>query len=114
MARVKRGITKRRRHKKVLKAAKGFSGAKKNHYRQANENLQKSMVYATRDRRVKKRQFRRHWITNLSIACEKAGLKYSEFIKAMKGKNIELSRPMLYRIAVNDFATFRKIVDFVK
>jgi len=114
MARVKRGITKRKRHKKVLKRAKGFIGAKRKHYRQANENLEKSMIYATRDRKVKKRDFRRHWITNLSIACEKAGLRYSVLIKAMKDKNVVLSRPMLYKIAVEDFETFQKIVEFVK
>ncbi|PIV18475.1 MAG: 50S ribosomal protein L20 [Elusimicrobia bacterium CG03_land_8_20_14_0_80_50_18] len=114
MARVKRGVTKRKSHKKVLKLAKGFKGAKKNHYRQANENLEKSMMYATRDRKVKKREFRSHWITNLSIACEKTGFKYSRFIDALKKKNVTLSRPMLYKIAVNDFETFGKIADFVR
>ena len=114
MARVKRGITKRRRHKKILKQAKGYSGAKKNHYRQANENLERAMAYATRDRKVKKRQFRTNWITNLSIACENTGVKYSRFINDLKKKNIALSRPMLYKIAINDFETFKQIVAFSK
>lgn len=114
MARVKRGKTKRKKHKGILKLAKGNIGAKRSHYRQAKENLEHAMAYATRDRRVKKRAFRAGWINNLSIACEKTGIKYSRFINALKRKNILLSRPMLYKIAVDDFTSFQKIVEFSK
>ncbi|MFH1958443.1 MAG: 50S ribosomal protein L20 [bacterium] len=114
MARVKRGTIKRKKRRKVHKQAKGSIGAKRSHYRQAKENIERAMAYATRDRRVKKRQFRSEWINNLSIACEKEGVKYSRFISALKKKNILLSRPMLYRIAVEDFSAFQKIVAFSK
>ncbi|MCD6422493.1 MAG: 50S ribosomal protein L20 [Elusimicrobia bacterium] len=114
MARVKRGKIKRKKHKKVLKQAKGSRGAKKALYRQAKENMERALAYATRDRRVKKRQFRRLWITNLSIALRNMGMRYSEFIKKLKEKNILLSRPMLYKILLNRKEDFKKIVEAVK
>jgi len=114
MARVKRGKIKRKKHKKVLKQAKGSKGAKKALYRQARENLERALAYSTRDRKVKKRQFRSLWITNLSIALRNMGIKYSEFIKKLKEKNILLSRPMLYKILLNNKEDFKKIVEAVK
>lgn len=114
MARVKRGKTKRRTHKKYLKLAKGAIGAKRKHYRQGRENVERGMAYATRDRRTKKRVFRRHWITNISIACDNLGIRYSDFIKRLKEKNIALSRPILYKILLNNPADFGKIVEAVK
>ncbi|MCD6412943.1 MAG: 50S ribosomal protein L20 [Elusimicrobia bacterium] len=114
MARVKRGKIKRKKHKKILKLSKGAKGAKKNHYRQAKENVARAMAYATRDRRVKKRTFRSRWITNLSIACRNLGMTYSQFIDGLRKKNIRLSRPMLYKIAIEDFETFKKIAEIAK
>ena len=114
MARIKRGTIKRKKHKKILKLSKGARGAKKNHYRQAKENVERAMAYATRDRKVKKRVFRRRWITNLSIACRRLGMSYSRLIDGLKKKNIKISRPILYRIAVEDFETFKKIAEEAK
>ena len=89
MARVKTGIVRRRRHKKILKMARGFFSGRRKHFRKAKEQLERSMVYAFRDRRQKKRDFRRLWITRINAACRLHDISYSRFIKALNKANID-------------------------
>jgi len=100
----------RNRHKKVLKAARGMYGAPSRRYRLAKQKLFKSGVYATRDRRDRKREFRRLWIIRISAACEMRGIRYSQFINALFQANIDLNRKMLSEIAIADPAAFDAIV----
>ena len=109
MARVKTGVVRRRRHKKVLKLARGFYSARHKHFRKAKEQLERSLVYAYRDRRAKKRDFRRLWIIRINAACS-----YSRFINGLKKANIELDRKVLANLAMNDAAAFASIVAEVK
>ncbi|MGN7678274.1 MAG: 50S ribosomal protein L20 [Anaplasma sp.] len=113
MARVKRGVTARARHKKVIALAKGYRGRSKNCYRAALQRLEKAMAYAYRDRRNRKRDFRRLWIVRISAAVRQYGLRYSQFIKGATVCGIELNRKMLAEMAVNDRASFEKIVSTV-
>ncbi len=99
MVRVKRGVTKRRRRKKVIAQAKGYRWGRKSKYRLAKQALMKALTYAYRDRRVKKREFRRLWQIQIQAACRERGKKYSEFIHALKQKNIELDRKVLANLA---------------
>ena len=110
MSRVKRGVTTHARHKKVLKMSKGFIGRSSNCYRIALERLEKSLQYAYRDRRNKKRDFRRLWITRINAAAREHGLKYSELIHKLSVAHIAIDRKMLAEIAVNDKAAFAKVV----
>jgi len=114
MPRVKRGVTARARHKKVLDLAKGFRGRRKNVYRIAKQAVMKAGQYAYRDRRVKKREFRALWITRINAAVRQAGMSYSVFMNGMKKANIDIDRKMLADMAVHDAAAFAKIVDQVK
>ncbi len=109
--RVKKGITKRRRHKKYLKEAKGYSHAKSHRFRVAKNQVEKSQQYATRDRKAKKREMRRQWITSINSACVERGIKYSKFISGLKKAKIALDRRMLSRIAIEDPKTFDKLTD---
>jgi large subunit ribosomal protein L20 len=114
MARVKRGTTTHARHKKVLKQSKGFYGRTHSTYRAALERLEKSLQYAYRDRRVKKRDFRALWIQRINAATREHGLTYSRFINGLKKAGIEMDRKVLSAIAYDDPATFKAIVDKVQ
>ena len=114
MARVKTGVVRRRRHKKVLKLARGFYSARHKHFRKAKEQLERSLVYAYRDRRAKKRDFRRLWIIRINAACRLNDISYSRFINGLKKANIELDRKVLANLAMNDAAAFASIVEEVK
>ncbi len=114
MPRVKRGVTARARHKKVLALAKGFRGRRKNVFRIAKQAVMKAGQYAYRDRRTRKRVFRRLWIARINAATRSAGLTYSKFIAGMKKANIELDRKVLADLAVRDPAAFGSIVEKAK
>jgi large subunit ribosomal protein L20 len=114
MPRVKRGVTARARHKKILALAKGFRGRRKNVYRIAKEAVMKAGQYAYRDRRNRKRVFRRLWIARINAASRSLGLTYSKFMAGIKKASIEVDRKMLADMAVNDPAAFGSIVDKVK
>jgi large subunit ribosomal protein L20 len=110
MARVKRGTTTHARHKKVLKQSKGFYGRTSTTYRAALERLEKSLQYAYRDRRVKKREFRGLWIQRINAAVREHGLTYSRFIDGLNKAGIEMDRKVLAAIAYDDPASFAAIV----
>jgi large subunit ribosomal protein L20 len=114
MARVKRGTTTHARHKKVLDQSKGFVGRSSTNYRIALERLEKSLQYAYRDRRNKKREFRALWIQRINAAVREQGLTYSQFIFGLKQANIELDRKVLAAIAFDDAETFTGIVKQVQ
>ncbi len=114
MARVKRGVTTHARHKKVLKASKGFRGRSSTNYRIALERLEKSLQYAYRDRRQKKRDFRGLWIQRINAAVREHGITYSRFIAGLKETGIELDRKVLAAIAYDDPAAFSQVVQQVQ
>ena len=114
MARVKRGTTTHARHKKVLKASKGFYGRTSTTYRAALERLEKSLQYAYRDRRNKKRDFRGLWIQRINAAVREHGLTYSRFIDGLNKAGIEIDRKVLAAIAYDDAASFAEIVKKVQ
>jgi large subunit ribosomal protein L20 len=114
MARVKRGVTTHARHKKVLEQSKGFVGRSSTNYRIALERLEKSLQYAYRDRRVKKREFRGLWITRINAAVREHGLTYSRFIDGLGKAGIEMDRKVLAAVAYDDPATFKAIVEKVQ
>ena len=114
MARVKTGIVRRRRHKKILKMARGFYSARRKHFRKAKEQLERSLVYAFRDRRQKKRDFRRLWITRINAACRLNDISYSRFINALNQANINLDRKILADMAMNDPEAFATVVKQAK
>lgn len=106
MPRVKTGVVRRRRHKKVLKLARGFYSGRRKHFRKAKEQLERSLVYAFRDRKQKKREFRKLWIIRINAACRLNGMNYSNFMNGLKRANIELDRKILADMAMNDAAAF--------
>ena len=114
MARVKRGVQARRRHKKVLARAKGYYGARSRVYRVAVQAVMKAGQYAYRDRRVKKREFRRLWIARINAGARLNGLSYSRLINGLKLANVEIDRRVLADIAMQDGASFAKIVERAK
>ncbi len=114
MPRVKRGVTARARHKKVLDQAKGFRGRRKNVFRIAKQAVMKAGQYAYRDRRAKKRVFRALWITRINAAVRERGMSYSVFMNGMKKAAIEIDRKVLADMAVHDAIAFGKIVEQVK
>ena len=114
MARVKRGVTTHARHKKVLAQSKGFVGRSSTNYRIALQRLEKSLQYAYRDRRVKKREFRGLWIQRINAAVREHGLNYSRFIAGLKASGIEMDRKVLAAIAYDDPASFGEIVKKVQ
>ncbi len=111
MARVKGALTTRKRHKKILKLAKGYRGAKSKLYRTANEAVMKSLVYAYIGRKQKKRDFRRMWIARISAAAKMNGINYSKFMNGLKKANIDINRKMLSEIAIADPAAFTALVE---
>ncbi|MBQ6795150.1 MAG: 50S ribosomal protein L20 [Clostridia bacterium] len=114
MARVKGALNTRKHHKKVLKLAKGYRGGKSKLYRTANQAVMKSMSYAYVGRKLKKRDFRKLWITRISAACKMNGINYSRFMNGLKKANVEINRKMLSEIAINDAAAFTKLVETAK
>jgi large subunit ribosomal protein L20 len=114
MARTKGGYVTRRSHKKVLKLTKGQWGSKHLLFRRANEAMMKSLWYAYRDRRQRRRQLRVLWIARINAAARSNGMSYSRLIPALKKSNIELDRKILADLAVRDSATFAAIVDSVR
>ncbi len=114
MPRVKTGIVRRKRHKKVLSEAKGYRGSIKTNYRKANEAVKKAMAYATEHRKLKKRTMRELWIIRINAATRAQGLSYSRFMSGLKKLNIELDRKVLAELALNNQAEFNALVDKVK
>jgi len=114
MVRVKRGVAKRKRKKKIIKKAKGYLAARHKKYRAAKEAILKAGVYAYRDRRVKKREFRKLWIQRINAACRQHGLTYGKFINGLKKAKIKLDRKILADLAVKHSKTFKKIVETIK
>lgn len=114
MPRIKRGTTASKRRKKVIKTAKGYRWRRKSNYRAAKEAVIKAGKYAYRDRRAKKRTFRRLWILRLNNAVREHGLKYSDFIKLLKDKKIELDRKVMSEMAVENPKEFAKFIEKVK
>jgi large subunit ribosomal protein L20 len=114
MSRVKNSVATRARRKKVIKLAKGYFGRKSTVFRTANQAVMKSAMYAYRDRRAKKRDFRKLWITRINAAARMNGTTYSRLMDALKKNNIELNRKVLADMAVNDAAAFTKLVEKVK
>ncbi|MCK9225124.1 MAG: 50S ribosomal protein L20 [Candidatus Muirbacterium halophilum] len=114
MPRVKRAMISRNRKKKLFKRAKGFRMARKNVLKVAHEAVMKALNYAYRDRRAKKRDFRRLWITRINTAARNSGMSYSKLINGLKKANIDINRKMLADLAVNDPKTFENIVNTAK
>ena len=114
MARIKDGVTAHRRHKHILKLAKGYRGSKSKLFKKANETVMKALYYARRDRRAKKREFRQLWIARINAATRANGLSYSRFICGLTKAGIELDRKVLADLAVNDAAAFAKLVETAK
>jgi len=114
MARVKRGVQARRRHKKVIGKAKGYYGARRKTFKVANQAVTKAGQYAYRDRRQRKRQFRALWIQRINAAARFHGLSYSRLIDGLRKAQIEVDRKMLAELAVNDEAGFAKLAEQAK
>lgn len=114
MARIKRAVNAHKKRRKVLKLAKGYWGAKSKQYRTASEQVRRSLRYAYEGRKMRKRDFRRLWITRINAACRLNGMSYSAFINGLKKKNIEVNRKMLADLAVNDAAAFAQLVEIAK
>ncbi|HHY18486.1 MAG TPA: 50S ribosomal protein L20 [Firmicutes bacterium] len=114
MARVTSGVTNRKRHKKVLKQAKGYYGSKHKLYRPANEQVMKSMWYSYVHRRTKKREYRRLWITRINAAARTHGMSYSAFMGGLKKAGVEVNRKMLADMAVKDSVGFEQLVEVAK
>ena len=111
MSRVKRGVTAHRRHKRVLAEVEGFHGGRKNRIRQAMHVLWKKWIYAYEGRKLRKRDFRRLWITRINAACRMNGTTYSVLMNALKKNGIELDRKVLAEMAVSDAATFKQLTE---
>ena len=114
MARVKGAMMSRKRRNKVLKMAKGYWGAKSKHFKMANQQVMKSLTYAYTGRRLKKRDFRRLWITRISAACKMNGMNYSTFMHGLKTAGVAIDRKMLAELAVNNEGAFKQLVEMAK
>ena len=114
MARVKGAMMTRKRRNKILKMAKGYWGAKSKHFKMANQQVMKSLTYAYVGRRLKKRDFRKLWITRISAACKMNGMNYSTFMHGLKVAGVEINRKMLAELAVNDKAAFAQLIELAK
>ena len=114
MARIKGGATAHRRHKKILKLAKGYRGAKSKLFRPANQQVMKSLSYAYAHRKKRKGDFRKLWITRINAAARVHGLSYSRFINGLKLAGVEINRKMLADLAVNDAQAFNNLVEVAK
>ncbi|GAV25117.1 50S ribosomal protein L20 [Carboxydothermus islandicus] len=114
MPRAKSSVVSRKRHKKILKLAKGYFGAKSKLFRVAKQQVMKSLMYAYRDRRARKREFRKLWITRINAAARMHGLTYSRMMNGLKKAGIEINRKMLADLAVNDKNAFAELVEIAK
>ncbi len=114
MSRVKRGVKRNRRRKKILRLAKGYWGAKGRLHQAAKEQVNRSLAYSYRDRRQKKRNFRRLWIIRVNAAAREHSLSYSQFMYGLKKAGLELSRKMLADLAIRDPKAFGKIADMAR
>ena len=114
MARVKGAMMTRKRRNKILKMAKGYWGAKSKHFKMAKQQVMKSLTYAYTGRRLKKRDFRRLWITRISAACKLNGMNYSTFMHGLKAAGVVIDRKMLAELAVNNEAAFKQLVEMAK
>ena len=114
MARIKRAVTAHKKRRKVFKLAKGYFGAKSKQYRTASEQVRRSLRYAYTGRKLRKRDFRRLWITRINAACRLNGMSYSTFINGLKKKGIEVNRKMLADLAVNDAEAFAQLAQMAK
>lgn len=114
MPRIKRAVHARKKRKKTLEMASGYYGQKSRSYRKAKEQLLKSLSYAYRDRRQKKREFRRLWIVRINAACRLNGISYSRFMSGLKRSNVQIDRKALAELAVNDTATFAELVKAIQ
>ena len=110
MPRVKRGTLVKKRHKRIIEAASGYFGGKKNLFKTANEQFMKSGNYAYRDRRNKKREFRRLWITRISAACRENDFTYGRFIEGLTKAGVEIDRKILSELAISDPGAFKQLV----
>ncbi|WP_346354911.1 50S ribosomal protein L20 [Azotosporobacter soli] len=114
MPRVKKGVTAHRRHKKILKLAKGYRGSKSKLFKKANETVMKALYYARRDRRAKKGEFRKLWIARINAAARMNGISYSQLMNGLKKAGIEVNRKMLADLAVTDMNVFGQLVAAAK
>jgi len=112
--RVKRGVPARARHKKVLKLTEGHKGTKSTLYRRAHESMMKSLWYAYRDRRDRKRDMRRLWIARINAAARQGGLTYARFMNGLKKAGVIIDRKILADLAVNDFSAFSRLIETAK
>lgn len=114
MPRAKSSVVSRNRHRKILKLAKGFRGSRSKLFRVANQAVMKSLAYAYRDRRQKKRDFRKLWIARINAATRMNGMSYSRFINGLKKAGVEVNRKMLADLAVNDTKAFNQLIEVAK
>ena len=114
MPRVKTGVTAHRRHKKILKLAKGYKGSKSKQFKKANETVMKALYYARRDRRAKKGVFRRLWIARINAAARANGISYSRLVAGLTKAGVEVNRKMLADLAINDANAFAQMVAVAK
>ena len=114
MARIKRAVNAHKKRRKVLKLAKGYFGTRSKQYRSASEQVRRSLRYAYVGRKLRKREFRRLWITRINAAARLNGINYSTLMNGLKRKNIDINRKMLAEMAVNDAAGFAQLVELVK
>jgi large subunit ribosomal protein L20 len=114
MARVKKGVTARKRHKKIIKLAKGYRGSKSKLFRPANQAVLKALSHSYRGRKLKKRDFRKLWIARINAAARSNGMSYSKFINGLKKAGIQINRKMLSEMAINDDNGFTQLVDIAK
>ena len=114
MARVKHSVAGRRRHKRMVKKAKGYWGKRSKLYRRAKETVNRAMAFATRDRKARKRDFRQLWVIRIKAACDGEGLRYSQFIAGLKAANVELDRKIMADLAATDSAAFQQLVKTAK
>ena len=112
--RVKTGVVRHRRHKRLLKQARGFYSGRRKHFRKAKEQLERSLVYAYRDRRQKKRDFRRLWIVRINAAARMQDLSYSKLMNGLKKANIDIDRKILAELAVSDPSGFSELASVAK
>ncbi len=114
MARVKRAVHAQKKRRKVLEEAKGYWGLKNSNYKYAKEQVERSLAYAYRDRKVKKRHFRRLWIIRINAGARAHGLSYNQFIAGLKAANVELDRKVLADLAISDPAAFGRLAEQAK
>jgi ribosomal protein L20 len=114
MARVKKALNARKKHKKVLKLAKGYFGARSKQFKAANQSVMRAMAASYKGRKLKKRDFRKLWIARINAAARLNGMSYSRFINGLKKSNIDLNRKVLADMAVNDPAAFARLVEIAK